>query len=242
MKRLFRSVDPCAFAVLLGAFVVLAGCATPVASGSTGLPVGINDAFLSKDLDVEKYVERFEGESRAVYSERTAIVGSLGLEKGDRIADIGAGTGFFAALFDEAVGEDGRVFAVEISPKFLEHLRERAKDEGLGAVRVVEGTERSVELAPNSVDVAFVCDVYHHFAYPMETLASLMSAIRPGGELVVIDFERIPGESPEWLLEHVRAGREVFREEIETAGFTFANEIRLAHMEGNYILRFRRPK
>lgn len=221
--------------------VSLIACAGTNHSDSQKIPDGINDSFLAEDMDVDKYVGMFEGESRAVFAEREAVVSSLGLKPGDRIADIGAGTGFFSALFDREVGKEGTVYAVEISPKFIEFLRERAKSESLDSLRVVEGTERSVELTPGSIDIAFICDVYHHFEYPPETLASLMSAIRPGGSLVVIDFKRIPGESPEFILEHVRAGQEVFTAEIETAGFVLRDEILLEGLEDNYILRFDRP-
>lgn len=202
---------------------------------------GINERFLDEELDVDEWVARFEVESREIYAERRAIAASLGLEHGMAIADIGAGTGLFLALFAEAVGPSGRVYAVEIAPRFLDHLAKRANDEGLSAVRVVEGTARSVALADASVDVAFVCDVYHHFEYPVASLASLMRAIRPGGVLVVIDFDRIPGQSRPFILEHVRAGREVFAREIEAAGFERLGEVEIAGLSENYVLRFRRP-
>jgi SAM-dependent methyltransferase len=218
----------------------LAGCVGSTDARPAGLPADINATFLSKDLDVAEYVERFEGESRAVYAERQAIVAALSLRPGDDVADIGAGTGFFSFLFAEAVGDSGSVYAVEIAPRFLDHLRARAAREAPGVVRVVEGTERSVSLPDASIDLAFVCDVYHHFEHPEASLASLHSALRPGGSLVLIEFERIPGVSPEWLLEHVRAGREVFRAEIEAAGFALAEETRLPRLDGNYILRFER--
>ena len=95
--------------------------------------------------------------------------------------------------------------------------------------------------AAASVDLAFVCDTYHHFEYPRSTLESLFTAIRPGGSLVILDFERIPGESDEWVLEHVRAGKEVFRREIESAGFQFEREVTVEGLKENYVLRFRRP-
>jgi SAM-dependent methyltransferase len=97
-----------------------------------------------------------------------------------------------------------------------------------------------VELPPASIDVAFVCDVYHHFEHPGATLASLRRALRPGGTLVLIDFERIPGITSEYILQHVRAGREVFRDEIVRAGFRVRDEIELDGLEDNYILRFTR--
>lgn len=227
------------------AFVLVAmlACTTPAADRDArtrpeGMPEEINAPFLSPDFAIDEWVERFEGESRAVYAQRSAIVASLGLAPGDRIADIGAGTGFFTALFDEAVGPSGGVFAVEISPGFLAHLRERAVREGLASVRVVEANDRSVALPKDSIDVAFLCDVYHHFEFPEQTLASIRRALRPGGTLVLIDFERIPGKTSDYLLKHVRAGRDVFSDEIIQAGFRFRDEVVLPGLEDNYVLRF----
>jgi ubiquinone/menaquinone biosynthesis C-methylase UbiE len=202
---------------------------------------GVNQRFLAEDLDVEQFIEVFEGESREVFVQREHIVKALGVSSGMTVADIGAGTGLFISDFDREVGFEGRVYAVEISPKFLEHLRERTAREGLARVEVLEGLEDSVELPAASVDLAFVCDTYHHFEYPRSTLSSLYSAIRPGGSLVILDFERIPGESAEWVMGHVRAGKEVFRREIESAGFRFEREVTVEGLRENYVLRFRRP-
>jgi ubiquinone/menaquinone biosynthesis C-methylase UbiE len=202
---------------------------------------GVNQRFLAEDLDVEQFIEIFEGESREVFVQREHIVKALGVSSGMTVADIGAGTGLFISDFDREVGFEGRVYAVEISLKFLEHLRERTAREGLARVEVLEGLEDSVELPAASVDLAFVCDTYHHFEYPRSTLSSLYSAIRPGGTLVVLDFERIPGESAEWVMGHVRAGKEVFRREIESAGFRFEREVTVEGLKENYVLRFRRP-
>lgn len=222
------------------ACALLLALASGCAARPAGLPEDINAPFLAQDFAIDHWVERFEGESRAVYARRAEIAAALALAPGDRIADIGAGTGFFTALFDAAVGPNGRVFAVEISPGFLAHLRERAAREGLASVQVVEGTARSVELAPGSIDVAFLCDVYHHFEHPAETLASIRRALAPGGRLVLVDFERIPGVTSEYLMKHVRAGREVFGAEIVAAGFGEPEEIVLEGLEGNYVLRFAR--
>lgn len=224
----------------------LAACASTLAPTQApnldGMPAGINDTFLSEDLVVDEYVERFEGESRAVYAQREDIVEALHLSPGDSIADIGAGTGFFSLLFVDAVGDGGAVHAVEISPNFLTHLRTLSQDRTSGALKVVEGNTRSVALDGDSIDAAFICDVYHHFEYPEDSLASLRKAIRPGGSLYLIDFHRIPGESPEWLLKHVRAGRDVFQAEIEAAGFELSEEIVLEGLEDNYFLRFENAK
>ena len=229
----------------LGALVamvaLLAGCAGTGATRPDNMPVDINDVFLDETMDVGQFVERFEGESRAVYAQRFAIVEALDLAPGDVVADIGAGTGFFSFLFADAVGRTGRVQAVEISPRFLEHLRAESERRGLENFDVVEGTTNSVELPTGETRVAFICDVYHHFEAPMDSLASLYEAIEPGGELVLIEFHRIEGVTPELLLKHVRAGREVFQAEIESAGFVFEDEIELEGLDDNYILRFTRP-
>jgi predicted methyltransferase len=201
---------------------------------------GINANFLASDLDVDRFVRTFEGESREIAVHRDEILASLGLAEGMAVADVGAGTGLFLAPLAEAVGSGGRVFAVDISPRFVEHLEQRAAQEGLAQVQVVQCAEDSVELPPASVDAVLVCDTYHHFEYPRSTLASLHAALRPGGRLVVVDFERIPGVSREWTLDHVRAGKDVFRAEIEAAGFRFEDELEVPGMEENYLLRFRR--
>ena len=100
-------------------------------------------------------------------------------------------------------------------------------------------TERSTELAPNSIDLAFICNVYHHFEYPNDTLASLHQALRPGGRIVLIDFKRIPGTSADWILNHMRAGQEVFEAEITAVGFAKTREI-TDLLSDNYFVIFKK--
>ena len=227
---------------LIGLLVAHTSVAEPDATPrEASVRPGANEVFLSDDLDVERFAGIFEGESREIYVERARIVEALDLSPGMAVADIGAGTGLFLPALDRATGPGGRVYAVDIAPKFIEHLRERVTREQLGRVEVVKALEDSVELPAASVDQAFVCDTYHHFEYPRSTLASLYAAIRPGGSLVIVDFERVPGQSREWVLEHVRAGKQVFRREIESAGFQFDAEVPVEGLKENYVLRFRRP-
>lgn len=210
----------------------------PVLEEAASVKPGINREFLNPDLRVANWVPRFEVESREVFAHRHALTHALGLRPGDRVADIGAGTGLFVPLFAEAVGARGRVYAVEIAPAFVEGIRERAREAGLANVTAVLCSERDVGLEPGSIDKAFICDTYHHFEYPAGTMASLHRALRRGGEVLVIDFHRIPGVSSEWTLNHVRAGQEVFTAEIEAAGFRKVEELPL--LEENYVLRFRK--
>lgn len=200
----------------------------------------INANFLDEQLDPDEWVERFEVESREVYRSRGFIVDAVKLEAEDRVADVGAGTGLFTMLFAEVVGPRGRVYAIDIAPRFVERIGELADQRGLTNVDPRLGDERNVRLPPASIDVAFVCDTYHHFEYPQSTLASILRALRPGGKFVVVDFERIPGQSREWILGHVRAGKETVRQEIENAGFRFVGETDIEGLDENYFIVFQK--
>ena len=201
---------------------------------------GINENFLDPGLKVDDWLKRFEVESREVFHGKEAVLKACGLEKGMVVADIGAGTGLYTRLFAEAVGPEGWVAAVDISGPFLKHIVARAEQEGQKNITAILSPESSISLPPNSVDVAFICDTYHHFEFPRGTMESLIRSLKKGGTVVVIDFERIEGVSREWLLGHVRAGKEVFRKEIEDAGLTFVEELKIQGFKENYFLRFRK--
>jgi SAM-dependent methyltransferase len=201
---------------------------------------GVNDRFLAPDVDIEQFTQTFEGESREIAVHKERIVRALEITAGAKIADVGAGTGLFLGDLQRAVGAKGKVYAVDISPGFIEHLEGRVRREGLDHVEVVLCSEHSVELPAASIDAAFVCDTYHHFEYPRATLSSLHRALVRDGILYVVDFERIPGVSREWLLDHVRADKQTFTAEIVAAGFELEREIEVEGLKENYLLRFRR--
>ncbi len=223
---------------------LLAGCHTPPAptAGSavaeTSVKPGINAEYLKPNLNVSNWVERFEKEGREIYDHREKIVAAAKIRTGSGVADIGSGTGLFTPMLSAATGSKGKVYAVDIVPSFLRLIEERCEQTGLKNVQTILCTERSVELPPNSIDSAFICDVYHHFEYPQQSLASLHRALRRNGEVFLIDFKRIPGASSEWILNHVRAGQEVVTAELEAAGFRKVEELNL--LKDNYALRFRK--
>jgi intracellular sulfur oxidation DsrE/DsrF family protein len=99
------------------------------------------------------------------------------------------------------------------------------------------GSADSINLPPESVDVAFICDTYHHFEFPLKTMASLHRALKPGGRVVLIDFRRVEGESTEWILSHVRAGQEVFEGEVTQSGFRKVREAK-GLLRENYFVVF----
>ncbi len=99
----------------------------------------------------------------------------------------------------------------------------------------------SVELPPASVDLVFICDAYHHFEFPHKTMRSIYKALKPGGQAVLIDYQRIEGVSSAWLLGHVRAGQEVFVKEIEDAGFKQIDE-KKGLLKESYFVRFKKAE
>jgi ubiquinone/menaquinone biosynthesis C-methylase UbiE len=222
---------PGALLAALMAFLVI-GSALPAQDKS--VRPGINDPF--KNPDLKKYIETFEGESREIFTHRKEIVAACKLKPGMVVADVGAGTGLFTRLFAAEVGAKGKIYAVDISPTFLEHIRKTAKEAGITNVQTILCTDKSAELQPASVDLVFICDTYHHFEFPLRTMDSIHRALKPGGQLVLIDFHRIEGKSTTWTLGHVRAGQEVFRQEIVTSGFRVVGQEEL--LKDNYFLRF----
>lgn len=157
---------------------------------------------------------------------------ALRLDRGTRVADVGAGKGQLALALARRVGADGHVFATEIDAARLDQIRDAVAREGLGNVTVIEAGEAETGLAPACCDAAYLRDVYHHLGDPRAINESLHQAIRPGGRLAVIDFE------PSWFLsrffpvEDVPADRgghgvtsEIVIEELEAAGFALEERI-----------------
>ena len=202
---------------------------------------GINDNFLAEDLDPGEWAGRFEVESREAFAARRAVVAALTVSPGETVADVGAGTGTHLHPFAEAVGPRGRLFAVDLAPAFVARLRNRAAADRLEQVTPVLCSETSVMLPAGSCDLIFSSDTYHHFEFPGRTLDSMFRALKPGGRLAVLDFERVPGVSSEWVLGHVRAGKQTVRDEIEAAGFAFVVEPDVPGLAENYLLVFRKP-
>lgn len=186
--------------------------------------------------DYEHWVSVFERPGREVYDRRHQIVEATGTWRGAVVADIGAGTGLFTRLFAHRVGPQGKIYAVDISRTFVENILRTARAEGLNNVVGIVNSQAETRLSANSTDIVFVCDTYHHFEQPKAMLASIRRALRPGGALIVVDFERIEGKSSAWVLEHVRAGKEEMVREIEAAGFRFAGEENF--LRENYFLKF----
>jgi ubiquinone/menaquinone biosynthesis C-methylase UbiE len=212
--------------------------ASPLILAQQGQTDGINNSYKTPNLDVQEWVGRFEVEGREAFDLRHEIVRSVGLKTGQVVADVGAGTGLFVPLLANAVGGEGEVYAIDIAPAFIRHIAQQAKSAGLTQVRTVLSNERSIEMPPDSLDVIFACDAYHHFVHYQDMLASMRAALRSGGQLIVVDFDRDSKDLPRGMVEHVGRSKEEFRRQIEEAGFRLSDDLTLDAMKTNFMYRF----
>jgi predicted methyltransferase len=218
---------------ILAATLLLSSC--PLFAQDKSVNPGINKSFDTPD--VPEFVERFEREGRDAFDHRQDVVAALGLKEGMAVADVGAGTGLFTRMFSPLVGPKGKVYAVDISDEFVAHVEKLASQQKMDNIVGVVCKADSAELPPNSVDLVFICDTYHHFEFPLKTMKSIHKALKPKGQVVLIDFHRIPGKSSDWVIGHVRAGQEVFTKEIVEAGFKQIEE-KKDLLKESYFLRF----
>lgn len=197
---------------------------------------GINASF--EKPDVANFVERFEREGREVYDHREEIIAACELRPGMVVADVGSGTGLFTRMIAPRIGQRGRLYAVDIAKEFVEHVESTCKEAGFANVTAIVCKPNSVELPDNSIDLAFICDTYHHFEFPYKTMRSVYRALRPGGQVVLVEFHREMGKSSDWIMNHVRADQATFVNEIKLAGFEIVDEMKF--LKTSYWMRFKK--
>ncbi len=136
----------------------------------------------------DRYFAELEAPDRALWQRPERVVATLRLRPGMTIADVGAGTGYFARRFAAAVGARGRVLALDTEQDMLDELRRRAPEAAnIEPRRVAPGDPG---LAPASVDLVFVCNTGHHLPDRVRYYARLRRALRRHGRLVLVDFYR----------------------------------------------------
>lgn len=110
--------------------------------------------------------------------------------RGQHIADIGAGDGYYVTRLSPLVGATGQVFGQDIISEYLTLLQRRVRSAGLRNVRVVRGDPHDPRLPSASIDVAIMIHMYHEIEQPFALLWNLATAMRPGGRLVILDLDR----------------------------------------------------
>jgi SAM-dependent methyltransferase len=175
--------------------------------------------------DLEAYVAHLESPSRDAWQKPDDVVRALGLAAGQTACDVGAGPGYFTLRIARAVGPRGRVFAVDVEPAILGALRDRLAKASLRNVVPVLALEDDPLLPDQACDLVLIVDTYHHFPDGPAYLRRLKRALRPGGRVVNIDYEKreTPVGPP---LDH-RLSRDEFLAEARSAGFQPIAEPRL---------------
>jgi len=172
--------------------------------------------------DSKAYIDFLEDPQRDAYQKPYEVIMALGLREGEIIADIGAGSGYFTFRFAQHVGEKGRVYAVDINPDMILHMNRRIRDMQLKNIVTVLAAPDDPLLMDASVDRFFICDTWHHIQNQTQYLALMKKMLKPGGQIVMIDFHK--KELPVGAPMEMRIAREDLLRQMESNGFSLAKE------------------
>jgi precorrin-6B methylase 2 len=129
-----------------------------------------------------------EREERAREERTDILLEALDLKPGMVVADIGAGTGYLSRRMAAAVAPGGQILAVDVQPEMVSLLRQLARQSGMSNIVPSLGAEDDVKLGASTVDLAIMVDVYHELAFPHEVLESVVRALKPGGQVVFVEY------------------------------------------------------
>ena len=201
-----RATGTRVLAALAAAFVALAAWAQ-------------HDAHQHRFKDAERWARVFDDPARAAWQKPDEVIKTLGLAPDAKVADIGAGTGYFASRLARTV-PSGRVYAVDAEPDMVRYLADRAKREGLENLVPVQAGSRDPKL-PEPVDLALLVDVYHHVPARAQYFEALRGSLNPNGRLAIVDFRL---DSPRGPPRAARIAPDRVKEELGRAGYTLVAE------------------
>jgi ubiquinone/menaquinone biosynthesis C-methylase UbiE len=183
-------------------------------------------------------IARQEAPERAEWQKPAAVIRALKLGRGQVVADVGAGPGYFALRLARAVGSSGHVYAVDAEPVVLDALRERVRGAQAHNVTPVLGGADDPLLPARHCDAVLIVDTYHHFEDGPAFLRRVARSLKPGGRLVNIDYIR--RETPVGPPVEHRVAREDFVRDARRAGLRLVAEHRFLPYQ--YFLVFRRGR
>ncbi|MBI5056595.1 MAG: class I SAM-dependent methyltransferase [Nitrospirae bacterium] len=168
--------------------------------------------------DIQYWVKVFEDPEREKWQKPDEVVKALNLKQGDVVADLGAGTGYFTRRLAVAVGPAGKALGLEVEPSMVNYMEQDAKKLGLKnyMARLIKTDDP--ELGPDSVDVVFICDTYHHIENRSAYLQKLSKSLKAGGRIVVVDFHKKPIPVGPQDPEH-KLSEETVHKEFHDAGY-----------------------
>jgi ubiquinone/menaquinone biosynthesis C-methylase UbiE len=219
---------------MAGALVLAVVLALVVAGAAQQRRHPVSGRVLAPTMGVEgaAWLDRPEREREEAPSKAIA---ALALRKGDVVADVGAGSGYYTVRLAEAVGPTGRVVATDLQPGMLEILRTRVARERLTNVEVVPGRADDPVLPANTFDLVLLVDVYHELASPQVFVRKLKAALTRGGRLVLIEFRREDARVP--IREEHKMSVSQVREELAADGFRIERVIDVLPWQHIIVLR-----
>jgi cyclopropane fatty-acyl-phospholipid synthase-like methyltransferase len=189
--------------------LVACGSGAHVAPATAPSPAEHHGGMPHRFDNAEVWAKNFDNPARDAWQQPERVLAALELQPRMVVADIGAGTGYFAVRLARAVPE-GQVIATDIEPDMVRYMTERAAREGLPNLRAVRTPPDDPQLAAQSVDRILVVDVWHHLDNRVAYARALALALRPGGKLAIVDFKRDSTHGPPPA--HRLASDEILRE------------------------------
>jgi predicted methyltransferase len=154
-------------------------------------PDGIGKVYLGREIaQVMSYhgAPWLERPERVEEERPDLVLASLDLKPDMVVADLGAGSGYYSWRLGERVGSGGTVYAVDIQPEMITLLQRHMSQRGAANVKAILGTPTDPRLPADKLDLVLMVDVYHEFEYPYEMLAAIVRALKPGGQLVFVEY------------------------------------------------------
>jgi ubiquinone/menaquinone biosynthesis C-methylase UbiE len=191
-----------------------------IAAGDAQAPAGQQGAHRLHE-DPKAYIAALDDPKRDAYQKPHEVMQALGIKDGEVIADIGAGSGYFTLRLAQHVGSSGHVYAVDVSPDMIRHLNTRVRDMQLLNVSTILAPPDD-PLLPQPVDRFLIVDVWHHIENQAGYLALMKKLLKPGGQIVMIDFQKrdLPVGPPAGM----KIAREDLLKQMQTNGFRITAE------------------
>jgi ubiquinone/menaquinone biosynthesis C-methylase UbiE len=183
-----------------------------------------------------EWMDRAEREREEAPDRALALIG---VTPGMSVADIGAGTGYMTTRLARLVGPTGKIYANEIQPGMLRLIEAKRREQQLGNVELVQGTEHDARIPANAVDLALLVDVYHEFQDPQAMLQSIRGSLKPNGQLVLVEYRKEDPTIP--IASTHRMSVAELRAEIEPQGFVFDRVIEELPRQHIIVFRKRAP-
>lgn len=177
-----------------------------------------------------------ERENREVEEAPTKAIELIDLAKGQTLADIGAGSGYYSIRIAMKYS-DSKVIGVDIQPEMIAFLQGRARQLGLPNLSAKKGTIENIGLAPASIDAALMVDAYHEFSHPYEMMTSIVRALKPGGRVYLLEY-REEDESVQIKPRHKMSQAQA-KKEMKLVGLKW--EKTLDDLPWQHFMVFRKP-